>query len=133
MKHNSLLDDDNNDKSVRSNTSNRKNTYEETRTIEKAPSDIIHDESSSHTGELVIDEKTRVIETRKSLRKSKKPTTEVVTRKKTPTAKKSFAMQFDLTNKTPTCKSFGMQFNVDNRKGFENLVFASFRKNATET
>lgn len=116
MKDNCLLDGDEPDPSVRSNDIN---TYEETRTIEKAPSNIIHDSSNSHSDELIIDEATRVI--KKSPSKSKKTTEEVVTRKKTPIAKKSFAMQFDLTNKTPTCKSFGMQFNADNRIGFETF------------
>ena len=35
-------------------------------------------------------------------------------------------MQFDLTNKTPTCKSFGMQFNADNRIGFETFDLEFF-------
>merc|ERR1711892_1574808 len=67
---------------------------EETKTLER---NAITDGELTKTLEKYVDERTKMI------------------RKKTPKSKKSFAMQFDLTNKSPASKSFGMQFNIDNK------------------
>ena len=101
-------------------TASENEVDEETKTLER-------NAISGSESRLVIDETPSVNEKTKIIRKD---TTKIITKeatvvikkltkaelkKATPKAKKSFAMQFDLENKTPSCKSFGMQYNIDNR------------------
>ena len=84
---------------------------EETKTLERNA--ISGSETRVIDDSPAIDEKTKII-TKEATVVIKKLTKAQI-KKATPTAKKSFAMQFDLENKTPSCKSFGMQYNIDNR------------------
>ena len=84
---------------------------QETKTLERNA--ISGSETRVINESPAINEKTKII-TKEATVVIKKLTKSQI-RKATPTAKKSFAMQFDFENKTPSCKSFGMQYNIDNR------------------